>query len=104
MKHQKAKLVQREKKTGSKMGEKSKSGKKWGKQKDSSPGARSPLRSAVQAQDSDMARLLLQARADPNDRDAKGVCVPWRGSISPGFLHGSNLSTSFANEMCINSV
>ena len=86
------------------MGKKSKSGKKWGKQKDSSPGARSPLRSAVQAQDSDMARLLLQARADPNDRDAKGVCVPWRGSISPGFLHGSNLSTSFANEMCINSV
>eukprot|EP00435_Cladocopium_sp_Y103_P010105 s2483_g2.t1 len=38
-------------------------------------GPQSPLRSAVQAQDSDMARLLLQARADPNDRDAKGVCV-----------------------------
>ena len=37
---------------------------------------RTPLRSAVQAQDSAMARLLLQARADPNDRDAKGVCAP----------------------------
>lgn len=35
---------------------------------------RSPLRSAVQvAQDADMARLLIQARADPNERDAKGV-------------------------------
>ena len=44
-----------------------------------SPGApRSPLRSAVQAQDGDMVRLLLQARADPNERDAKGVCVPRR--------------------------
>ena len=38
---------------------------------------RTPLRCAVQAQDTEMAKLLIQARADPNERDAKGVCVSW---------------------------
>ena len=38
---------------------------------------RTPLRCAVQAQDTEMAKLLIQARADPNERDAEGVCVSW---------------------------
>ena len=38
-------------------------------------GPQTPLRCAVQAQDTEMAKLLIQARADPNERDAKGVCV-----------------------------
>ncbi|CAK9097356.1 unnamed protein product [Durusdinium trenchii] len=38
-------------------------------------GPETPLRAAVGAQSSEMARLLIHARADPNEKDAKGVCV-----------------------------
>ena len=38
-------------------------------------GPESPLRAAVKARSTDMARLLVEARANPNEKDAKGVCV-----------------------------
>ncbi|CAK9097550.1 unnamed protein product [Durusdinium trenchii] len=38
-------------------------------------GPETPLRAAVGAQSSEMARLLIHARADPNEKDAKGVCA-----------------------------
>ncbi|CAE7803072.1 ANKRD36C [Symbiodinium sp. CCMP2592] len=38
-------------------------------------GPETPLRAAVQARSAEMARLLVEARANPNETDAKGVCV-----------------------------
>ncbi|CAE7783281.1 ANKRD36C [Symbiodinium sp. CCMP2456] len=38
-------------------------------------GPETPLRAAVQARSVEMARLLVEARANPNETDAKGVCV-----------------------------
>ncbi|CAE7429040.1 ANKRD36C [Symbiodinium natans] len=38
-------------------------------------GPETPLRAAVQARSAEMARLLVEARANPNEKDAKGVCV-----------------------------